>query len=56
MFANNKNSNAVNMPEQPCPADNSYHVTIWGEHKVFPWLQTFITKKLCGIQTYATVT
>jgi len=23
-----------------------------GEHKVFPWLQTFITRKLRGIQTY----
>ena len=22
-----------------------------GEHKVFPWLQTFITRKLRGIQT-----
>jgi hypothetical protein len=21
-----------------------------GEHKVFPWLQTFITRKLSGIQ------
>jgi len=25
---------------------------IQGEHKVFPWLQTFITRKLHGIQTY----
>ena len=25
---------------------------IQGEHKVFPWLQTFITRKLRGIQTY----
>jgi len=23
-----------------------------GEHKVFPWLQTFITRKLRGIHTY----
>jgi hypothetical protein len=23
-----------------------------GEHKAFPWLQTFITRKLCRIQTY----
>jgi len=23
-----------------------------GEPKVFPWLQTFITRKLRGIQTY----
>jgi len=23
-----------------------------GEHKVFPWSQTFITRKLRGIQTY----
>ena len=22
------------------------------EHTVFPWLQTFITRRLCGIQTY----
>ena len=27
-------------------------VNIQGEHKVFPWLQTFITKKLREIQTY----
>jgi hypothetical protein len=25
---------------------------VQGEHKVFPWLQTFITRKLHGIQTY----
>ena len=25
---------------------------IQGEHKVFPWLQIFITRKLRGIQTY----
>jgi len=25
---------------------------IQGEHKVFPWLQTFITRKLRGIQTF----
>jgi len=25
--------------------------SIQGEHKVFPRLQTFITRKLCGIQT-----
>jgi hypothetical protein len=25
---------------------------IQGEHKVFPWLQIFITRKLLGIQTY----
>jgi len=29
---------------------------IQGEHKVFPLLQIFITGKLRGIQTYATVT
>jgi hypothetical protein len=29
---------------------------VQGEHKVFPWLQTFITRKIRGIQTYATVT
>ena len=26
--------------------------TIQGEHKVFPLLETFITRKLHGIQTY----
>jgi len=25
---------------------------VQGEHKVFPWLWTFITRKLLGIQTY----
>jgi len=25
---------------------------IQGEHKVFPLLQAFTTRKLCGIQTY----
>ena len=25
---------------------------IQGEHKVFPWLQTFIRRNLRGIQTY----
>jgi len=25
---------------------------VQGEHKVFPWLQIFITRKLRGIQTY----
>jgi hypothetical protein len=30
--------------------------TIQGKLKVLTWLQTFITKKLRGIQTYATVT
>ena len=28
------------------------HIYIQGEHKVFPWLQTFITGKLRGIQTF----
>ena len=28
-------------------------LNIQGEHKVFPWLQTFITRKLRGIQTYS---
>jgi len=34
-----------------------YHtlVTIQGEHKVFPWSPTFITRKLRGIQTYTHV-
>ena len=27
-------------------------LSIQGEHKVFPWLQTFITRKLRGIKTY----
>ena len=27
-----------------------------GEHEVFPWLQTFITRRLRGIQIYKTVT
>jgi len=33
---------------------NSLHMlfVIQGENKVFPWLQTFITRKLRGIQTY----
>ena len=26
---------------------------VQGEHKVFPWLQTFFTRKLRGIQTYS---
>jgi len=25
---------------------------VQGEHKVFPWIQTFITTKLRGIQTF----
>ena len=25
---------------------------VQGEHKIFPWLQTFGTRKLCGIQTF----
>jgi len=29
-----------------------YIFNIQGEHKVFPWLQTFITRKLRGIQTH----
>jgi hypothetical protein len=28
------------------------NLNVQGEHKVFPWLQTFITRKLHGIQTY----
>jgi hypothetical protein len=31
-------------------------LTIQGEHKVFPSLQTFITRKLCGIQYFFNVT
>jgi len=27
-------------------------IYLQGEHKVLPWLQTFITTKLCGIQTF----
>jgi hypothetical protein len=30
---------------------NMKDIVIEGEHKVFPWLQTFITRKLRGIQT-----
>jgi len=29
-----------------------FYDIIKSEHKVFPWLQTFITRKLRGIQTY----
>jgi len=29
-----------------------YVVNLQGEHKVFPRLQTFTTRKLHGIQTY----
>ena len=29
-----------------------YETNIQGEHKVFPWLQTCITRKLLGIETY----
>jgi len=29
-----------------------FTIEIQGEHKVFPWLQTYITRKLRGIQTY----
>ena len=28
------------------------YILIQGEHKVFPWLKTFITRKLRGIKTY----
>jgi len=28
------------------------HGDLQDEHKFFPWLQTFITRKLRGIQTY----
>ena len=28
------------------------NINIQGVHKVFPWLQTFITRKLRGMQTY----
>jgi len=28
------------------------HLEVQGEHKVFPWLQTSVTRKLRGIQTY----
>jgi hypothetical protein len=30
----------------------TYFADIQGEHKVFPWLQTFITRKVRGIQTF----
>jgi hypothetical protein len=29
-----------------------FKIKIQGEHKVFPWLQTFITRKIRGIQTH----
>jgi len=29
-----------------------FFTNIQGEHKVFPWLQTFITRKLRGIQFF----
>jgi hypothetical protein len=32
--------------------NNLSFIYIQGEHKVFPWLQTFITRKPRGIQTY----
>jgi len=31
---------------------SKHGLDIQGEHKVFPWLQTFVTRKLRGIQTY----
>ena len=39
------------------PADSKWAEYKWkmivqGEHKVFPWLQTFITRKLREIQTF----
>jgi len=40
------------------PKNKISHITeckiqkLQGEHKVCPWLQTFITRKLHGIQTY----
>ena len=27
-------------------------INLQGEHKIFPWMQTFITRKLRGTQTY----
>ena len=36
---------------QKVSANFAKEVTIQGEHKFFPWLQTFITRKLRGIQT-----
>jgi len=35
---------AVNQKAQHVP------IVVQGEHKVLPWLQTFTTRKLCGIQ------
>jgi len=32
------------------PPTKHKHAKIQGEHKVFPWLQTFITRRLRGIQ------
>ena len=43
---------------QPCSeipeGVTNYPVYIQGEHKVFPWLQTFITRKLRGIKNRST--
>jgi len=33
-------------------SQKSKGMVLHGEHKVFPWLQTFITRKLRGIKIY----
>ena len=33
-------------------SQKSKGMVLHGEHKVFPWLQTFITRKLRGIKTF----
>jgi len=43
------------VPEDPTlyihrPDNLKYHTIIQGEHKVFPWLQTFITRKLLYVE------
>jgi hypothetical protein len=41
------------LPEDVCMAGrNVQEFIIQSEHKVFPWLQTFVTRKLRGMQTY----
>ena len=40
----------ASVPVQGCTLLTLYNIQ--GEHKVFPWLQTFLTRKLRGIQTY----
>jgi hypothetical protein len=41
-----------NILNRPVPQLSVFWVDLQGEHKVFPWLQTFITRILRGIQRY----